>query len=178
MRAKLDVLIDARLAASLLGATRMDRPEDVQPNPVTGKVYVNLTYQREPRASEADGANPRANNEFGHIIELDAAGGDHAADVLRLGHPGPLRRPIGRRGGRLWNPETSANGWFACPDNSAVDAQGRLWVATDQGEHWGEKTGRADGLYALETEGARRRTVQAVLPLPGRGRDVRPLFHP
>ncbi len=53
--------------------------------------------------------------------------------------------------GALWNPETSDNGWFACPDNAAVDAQGRLWIATDQGDPW--PTGRADGLYALETEG-------------------------
>ncbi len=36
---------------------------------------------------------------------------------------------------------------FASPDNATVDSQGRLWIATDQGEGW-PKTGKADGLYA------------------------------
>jgi secreted PhoX family phosphatase len=31
-----------------------------------------------------------------------------------------------------------------------VDNEGRLWIATDQGDNWA-RTGRADGLYGLET---------------------------
>jgi secreted PhoX family phosphatase len=41
-----------------------------------------------------------------------------------------------------------------------------MWVATDQGEHWGEEAARADGLYALETEGVRRRTAKLFFCCP------------
>ncbi len=147
-----DVVIDARLAADEVGATKMDRPEDVQPNIKTKRVYVMLTNNTS-RSPDHPGAkaNPRANNKFGHIIEIVPNGLDFAADSFQwkiLVLCGDPNRPSLSTN---WNPETSEDGWFVTPDNAAVDDQGRLWVATDQGRNW-PRTMRADGLYALETD--------------------------
>ncbi|WP_221794251.1 PhoX family protein [Aquisediminimonas sediminicola] len=147
-----DVVIEARHAAKLLGATPMDRPEDVQPHPTNGKVYVMLTNNNKRQAGQEGAANPRADNVNGHIVELAAPGGDHGAarfdwDVLVL--CGPLGSDA------TWNPATSANGWFASPDNCTIDPHGRLWVATDQGAKW-PGTGSADGIWALGTSGPDR----------------------
>ncbi len=177
LKSQADVLIDARLAASLLEATRMDRPEDVQPNPVNGKVYVILTNNADRADNEKDFANPRANNAFGHIIEMTPPDGDHAADsfawdiLVRCGDP-----KIGEVGA-LWNPATSKDGWFACPDNAAVDNRGRLWIATDQGDNWA-RTGHADGLYALETDGPRKGTSKLFYRVPIGAEMCGPCFTP
>jgi secreted PhoX family phosphatase len=150
-----DVLIDARLAADKLGATCMDRPEDVQPNAKTGTVYVMLTNNEKRAKGETDDANPRPHNVFGHIIEMTPPDGDHAAVefqwtvLVRCGDPRDAEV------GALWHPETSQHGWFASPDNCAVDADGRLWISTDQGGEW-PLTNKSDGLYGLETTGVKR----------------------
>lgn len=175
-RSQADVLIDARIAADLLGATRMDRPEDVQPNPVNGRVYVILTNNEDRSEEEEDAANPRAKNVFGHIIEMIPPDGDHAADefrwemLIRCGDPGIAEV------GALWNPATSSSGWFACPDSAAVDSEGRLWVSTDQGNPW--PTGRADGLYRVDTAGSRRRTSKLFFRGPVGGEICSPCFTP
>ena len=120
-----DVLIETRRAADLLGATKMDRPEDIEPNPKTGKVYVMLTNNTRRKAEQVDAANPRADNAFGHIIEMLPDGGDHAADqgrkweiLLKCGDPSVAEV------GATFSTATTSNGWFGMPDNCAVDQRG------------------------------------------------------
>jgi len=171
-----DVLIETRRAADLLGATKMDRPEDIQPNGANGKVYVMLTNNSKRKAEQVDAANPRAANAFGHIIEISEDGGDFAATkgkwevMLKCGDPSVADV------GATFSTATTANGWFGMPDNCAVDSAGRLWVATDgQGP---KATGRTDGLWAVDTEGAARATSKLFFRVPIGAEMCGPLFAP
>jgi secreted PhoX family phosphatase len=91
-RDQADVLIKARMAAYLLGATPMDRPEDVEANPTTGRIYIactrnenrtvepgSITYGGREIDTTPNAANPRGANNFGHIIEIAEAGDDHTS---------------------------------------------------------------------------------------------------
>ncbi|MCQ0968835.1 PhoX family phosphatase (plasmid) [Paracoccus sp. TK19116] len=157
-----DVLIETRRAADLLEATPMDRPEDIQPNPETGRAYVMLTNNT--RREEANAANPRVDNAFGHIIEIAEEGGDFTATsgtwevLVQCGDPSVAEV------GATFSTETTENGWFGMPDNCAVDAQGRLWISTDGNSPSG--TGRTDGLWAMDIEGAARGTSRLFYRVP------------
>jgi uncharacterized protein len=159
-----DVLIETRRAADLLGATKMDRPEDVQPNPKTGKVYCLLTNNTKRKKGEEDAANPRAENAFGHIIEINETDGDFASIhskweiLLKCGDPSVAEV------GATFSTATTKNGWFGMPDNCVVDKDGRLWIATDGNDE--KKTGCTDGLWAVETEGAMRGTSKLFFRVP------------
>jgi uncharacterized protein len=176
-KSQADVLIDARLAADHLGATRMDRPEDVQPHPRSGKVIVILTNNEDRKTGETNKANPRPENNFGHIIEMTAPGGDHTAPTYQWDILVKCGDPRVAEVGALWHPQTSADGWFSCPDNCAFDAEGRLWIATDQGSNW-TRTQRADGLFALETEGEARGLSRMFFRVPVGAELCGPCFTP
>jgi secreted PhoX family phosphatase len=171
-----DVLIETRRAADLLGPTRMDRPEDVEVNRQTQKIYVLLTNNTRRKADQVDAANPRADNKFGHIIEMTPPDGDHAAtrfawDILvRCGDPEIAEV------GATFHASTTRNGWFGMPDNCAVDHRGQLWIATDGNS--GSRTGRTDGVWAMETEGSRRGASKLFFRCPAGAELCGPEFTP
>ncbi len=171
-----DVLIETRRAADLLGATKMDRPEDIQPNAVNGKVYVMWTNNTKRKDDQVDAANPRAKNAFGHMIEIAEDDGDFAATkgkwevLLKCGDPSVADV------GASFSTATTANGWFGMPDNCAVDSAGRLWVATDGNN--AKETGRTDGLWAVDTEGPARATSKLFFRVPVGAEMCGPQFAP
>jgi secreted PhoX family phosphatase len=161
-----DVLIEARRAADVIGATKMDRPEDFEANARTGKVYLALTNNNQRTAAQIDPANPRAENNWGHLIEFSYANNDQTATRFRWEILVRCGNPANPAVNAMYNPATSKNGWFACPDNMAVDPRGRLWVGTDQGTAWKAASGTSDGVYAIETAGALRGTSKMFFRVP------------
>lgn len=171
-----DVLIDTRLAADLLSATKMDRPEDVEANPKTGKVYVLLTNNTRRRTGQENAANPRANNKFGHIIEMIENDDDHAGTNFKWEILVKCGAHTIASTGASFNKATTKDGWFGMPDNCAMDSRGRLWIATDGNKK--SRTGRNDGVWAMETEGELRGTSKHFFRVPDGAELCGPCFTP
>jgi hypothetical protein len=188
-RSQGDVVLRCREAADRVGATPLDRPEDVAVSPLTRRVYLACTQnveRGEPPAPDSphtrtgvDGASPRGPNTAGHIIEIVEEGGDAAArtfrwDVLLLaGDPRTrglrMRSPVADDrpfetddtyfGGQADAASLSA---FANPDNLGFDRDGNLWIVTD-GDQPG---GHNDGCFVCPTDGPRRGAVTQFMSGP------------
>ena len=97
-----DVLINTRLAASVVGATPMDRPEWIAADPDGKYLYVTLTNNT--KRVEISESNPRAKNIYGHILRWKSKGGNHADSGFKwdifllagnpLKYPNDLRKSI------------------------------------------------------------------------------------
>ncbi|MAS51847.1 MAG: alkaline phosphatase [Flavobacteriales bacterium] len=98
-----EVLIRAREASKLLGATELNRPEDIEIDPVTGNIFVALTN------------NKSKEDYHGSILKIEEANGNHDS--------ANFSSSIYMAGGE-------ENG-FSCPDNLAFDLSGNLWMTTD-----------------------------------------------
>ena len=159
-RDEADVLVRVRDAARLMGATPMDRPEDVEAVCDAnwrglGPVLIVCTNNSE-RGFERPG-NPRRESErpftaqsnmAGHILRIDEAGGDCASerftwDVFAMGgdpNATELTAPLRGRSveahisTRVGGAETVTGDRFACPDNLFIDSTHRVWIATDGGD--------------------------------------------
>ncbi|WP_409281355.1 PhoX family protein [Pseudomonas defluvii] len=128
------VLIHARLAASLLGATRMDRPEWIVVSPKDGQVYCTLTnnVKRGEEGQPVNGPNPREKNIYGQILRWRESADDQGAMTfdwdlfLIAGNPG-VHPGDAKAGSANITPQNM----FNSPDGLGFDADGRLWILTD-----------------------------------------------
>jgi hypothetical protein len=127
-----DVVINARAAADVVGATRMDRPEWGAVDPRDGQVYFTLTNNSSRTAAQATPANPRGPNPFGHIIRWREANDDSAArtfrwDLLLLsGTETDSANFAAGSGAKL-----TADSIHASPDGLWFDPAGTLWIQSD-----------------------------------------------
>lgn len=116
-----ELLVNVRLAASMLGATDMDRPEWTSVAP-DGHVYCTLTNN--VRRREPNAANPVAPNPHGHIIrwrdEDDHAGTRFSWDIFLMAAD-------------VYETEES----FGSPDGLWADPDGRVFIATDGDQYRG-----------------------------------------
>lgn len=155
-----EVAVFTRLAADKVGATKMDRPEDIEPHPKTGKVYCALTNNdKRGTAGKAgvDEANPRNENKNGQVIEFtdDHAGTEFTWDLLLVcGDPAAADTYYGGFDKTKVSP-------ISCPDNVAFDPHGNLWISTD-----GNALKNNDGLFAVALEGDNRGETKQFLTVP------------
>ncbi len=125
-----DVLVNTRLAADVVGATKMDRPEWGAVHPQTGEVYFTLTNNG--ARTVADAANPRTANANGHIIRWREQGNRAWAtrfewDLFVLAGPTSNSQILPAQGG----PALDDSNVFASPDGLWIDGNGILWIQTD-----------------------------------------------
>ncbi len=98
-----EMMIRAREAAKIVGATPLDRPEDIEIHPQTRDVFISLTGIKSSTAP------------FGSILKIV----EKDANPLSLEFSASTFKAGGTGSG------------FANPDNLAFDVKGNLWMTTD-----------------------------------------------
>ncbi|MCY9784085.1 PhoX family phosphatase [Nocardiopsis sp. EMB25] len=157
-----EVLVYTRLAADAAGATKMDRPEDFEASPVTGKVYCALTNNSAREPGQVDEPNPRGPNRYGHILEIIEADSDAAATSFTWNVPIICGDPE--------DDDTYFAGFdkskvmpISAPDNLTFDARGNLWISTD-GQPG--SLGYNDALHVVPVEGRFRGELKTFATVP------------
>ena len=148
-----DVVVNARLAADAVGATKMDRPEWCSVNPKNGDVYYTLTNNSNRRVEPSsasqmmvDGPNPRAytdmkgastqsGNVNGHIIRLAEAGAEGAATSFKW-DVYLFAAEAGADGGKVNLSGLTADQDMSSPDGLWFSPHtGICWIQTDDGAY-------------------------------------------
>jgi hypothetical protein len=139
MASQAEVLIHARIAASAVGATTMDRPEWITAHPSKAEVYGTLTNNKNRGlktnaggdAQPVGGPNPREGNIYGQIVRWRPDGGDHTATGFDWDLYVLCGNPVVGEGLNAGSENVNADNMFNSPDGVKFDRAGLLWIQTD-----------------------------------------------
>ncbi len=134
-----DVLIFARRAGSVVGATTMDRPEWVAADPLSNDVYCALTNNKNRGkrsnaggdSTPVGGPNPREANLYGQILRWSPMNGDHTNHKFTWDLFAMAGNPEVHQGLKAGSQNINKHNMFNSPDGLAFDSSGRLWIQTD-----------------------------------------------
>ena len=147
-----DVLINCRKAAKLLGATELDRPEDIEQDPITKDIFVTLTNNKPKK------------NFHGSILKITEV---DKSDLT-------FKHSTFRAGG--------TESGFSCPDNMAFDQNGNLWITSDiSGGSIGKEPYTPfgnNGLFVIPRSGPQAGEVLKVGSAPYDAEFTGPFFSP
>lgn len=153
-KSQTEVQIRLREAAALVGGTPLDRPEDIEIDPLTGHILITLTN------------NKPKGNYFGAILKIvensaDKCGTEFSSSVFLSG-----------------GVETG----FACPDNLAFDRNGNLWFVSDIAGYAMHQAPyipfKNNGLFLVPSYGADAGKIIQVASAPTDAEFTGPVFSP
>ena len=151
---QLELLIRTREAAKFLGATPMDRPEDIEIHPRTKDVYISLTN------------NKVVSNFHGSILKLS----EDNADPSSLSFSSETFLTGGKDTG------------FSCPDNLAFDDKENLWFTSDISGYSMKSdkysSFKNNGLFVVSASGKTAGSVIQVASAPNNAEFTGPCFSP
>lgn len=149
-----EVQIRVREAATLMGATPQNRPEDIEIDPNTGNVLVALANNKE------------VGDFHGSILKIV----EDSADKTSLTFKAETYLAGGEKN------------MFSSPDNLAFDPKGNLWFTTDvSGFSLGKgkyENFNSNGLYLVPRTGERAGEIILVGTAPIGAEFTGPYFHP
>jgi secreted PhoX family phosphatase len=139
MKSQAEVCINTRAAASIVGATTMDRPEWVAANPLKNEVYCCLTNNKnrgkKPNAggdaTPVAGPNPRKGNNYGQIVRWNPINGDHIATQFSWDLFVVAGNPAVHSDAYAGTSNINKDNMFNSPDGLAFSESGMLWIQTD-----------------------------------------------
>lgn len=129
-----EVMIFAREAATVVGATTMDRPEWVAVHPKTKTVCCTLTNNKNRGVKNnqpVGGPNPRAKNNYGQIIRWKENNADNTALNFNWDLFLVAGNPTVHKDFYAGSANITDENMFNSPDGLGFDNAGRLWIMTD-----------------------------------------------